>query len=60
MKAEPRRIGGINLFFSFPENLKNIEQRTINILKQTGITCPVAQSIHPDIEVNIDWGAWAE
>src|SRR6476620_12411089 len=26
MKAEPRRIGGINLFFHFPEALQNVDE----------------------------------
>ena len=58
MKAEPRRIGGINLFFKFPDNLKTLDDKSKQILKHVGNTCPVQQSIHPDIEVNIDWGAW--
>jgi uncharacterized OsmC-like protein len=58
MKAEPRRVGGINLFFHIPDNLKAIDEKTKQILKYTGNTCPVQQSIHPEIEVNIDWGAW--
>jgi putative redox protein len=58
MKAAPRRVGGINLFFHIPDSLKNIDQKSKDILKQTGITCPVQQSIHPDIEVNVDWGSW--
>jgi len=60
MKADPRRIGGINLFFHLPENLQNLDEKTKTILKHTGNTCPVRQSIHPDIEVNVDWGEWAE
>jgi uncharacterized OsmC-like protein len=59
MKADPRRVGGINLFFHFPENLHNADDKTKQVLKNTGITCPVQQSIHPDIEVNIDWGEWS-
>lgn len=59
MKAEPRRVGGINLFFHFPEELKSIDERNKQVLKQTGINCPVAKSIHPDIEVNINWGEWS-
>ena len=59
MKADPRRVGGINLFFRFPESLHNADDKTKQILKNTGITCPVQQSIHPDIEVNIDWGEWS-
>lgn len=58
MKAEPRRVGGINLFFHIPDNLNTIDEKTKQILKHTGNTCPVQQSIHPEIEVNVDWGAW--
>ena len=59
MKADPRRIGGINLFFKIPDNLKNIEEKTKQILKNTGNTCPVWLSLNPEIEVNVDWEAWA-
>lgn len=58
MKADPRRVGGINLFFHIPGNLKDLDDKSKQILKHTGNTCPVQQSIHPDIEVNVDWGAW--
>lgn len=58
MKADPRRVGGINLFFHFPEELTSADEKTKQILKHIGNTCPVAQSIHPDIEVKVDWGEW--
>jgi putative redox protein len=58
MKSDPRRIGGIELTFHIPESLKDIDEKTKAILKNTGITCPVQLSIHPDIDVKIDWGAW--
>ena len=58
MKAEPRRVGGINLFFHIPDELKSLDQKAIQIMKHTGNTCPVQHSIHPDIEVNVDWGGW--
>lgn len=58
MKADPRRVGGINISFHIPEALKNIDAKSKTILKHTADTCPVQQSIHPDIEVNVDWGAW--
>lgn len=58
MKADPRRVGGINLFFHIPAALENLDQKTKDILRHTGNTCPVQHSIHPDIEVNVDWGAW--
>lgn len=58
MKAEPRRVGGINLFFQFPETLKDLDEKSKQILKHTGNTCPVQHSIHPEIEVKVDWGEW--
>jgi len=60
MKQDPRRIGGIELTFHIPDSLKNIEEKTKAILRHTGDTCPVIKSIHPDIDVKIDWGAWNE
>ena len=59
MKADPRRVGGINLFFHIPDNLSAIDEKTKQILKNTAHTCPVQQSLHPDIEVKVDWGAWS-
>ncbi|MBB1284710.1 OsmC family protein [Flavisolibacter sp. BT320] len=58
MKADPRRVGGINLFFHFPEALRSLDEKSKQVLINTGNTCPVAQSIHPDIEVKVDWGEW--
>ena len=58
MKADPRRVAGIELTFHIPPALQNLDEKTKAILKHTGETCPVAKSIHPDIEVKIDWGAW--
>jgi putative redox protein len=59
MKPDPRRIGGIDLTFHIPDSLKSIDEKTRTILKHTGDTCPVMKSIHPDIEVKIDWGSWS-
>jgi uncharacterized OsmC-like protein len=59
MAANPRRVSGIDLKFHIPKTLSNIDEKTKIILKNTGETCPVIKSLHPDIEVNIDWGAWA-
>ena len=59
MKSDPRRVGGIELNFHIPDNLAEVDEKTKTILKNTGITCPVQLSIHPDIEVKIDWGAWS-
>ncbi len=56
MKADPRRIAGINLTFHFPDEL-TLTDRQQTILQKAAETCPVAYSIHPDIElkVNFNW-----
>lgn len=54
MKADPRRIGGINLTFSFPPGL-NLEDKQKTILERAAHTCPVIYSIHPDIEVKVEF-----
>lgn len=59
MKAEPRRVSGINLTFHIPETLTKLDEKQRQILKHTGDTCPVMKSIHPDIEVQVNWGNWS-
>ena len=59
MKSNPRRVGSIELTYHIPDNLKAIDEKTKTILKHTAITCPVQLSIHPEIEVKLDWGAWS-
>ncbi len=58
MKSDPRRIGGIELTFHIPDTLENVDEKTKTILKNTGYTCPVQLSLHPDIDVKVDWGSW--
>jgi len=55
MKQEPRRVGGIDVQFRFPSAL-SIDEKEKVILERAALTCPVAKSIHPDIEVNVDFG----
>ncbi len=50
MKAEPRRVGKIKIEFDFPSSLK-VDDKQKQILERAALTCPVAKSIHPDIEV---------
>lgn len=58
MKSDPRRIGGINLTFHFPDSLSlNARQQTI--LQRAAETCPVAYSINPEIELNVNFN-WRE
>ena len=54
MKQDPRRIGGINLTFHFPESLV-LNERQQTILQKAAETCPVIYSIHPDIEVKVNY-----
>lgn len=55
MKADPRRVGAINIFFTIPDELKTLGDKEKTILQNTAYTCPVAQSIHPDIDVTVEW-----
>jgi putative redox protein len=61
MKSDPRRIGAINLTFSFPANLQ-LSDKERTILERAAHTCPVIYSIHPDIEVKtvFNWAAEAQ
>ncbi len=60
MKDDPRRIGSIELTYHIPESLCGLDEKTKAILRNTGNTCPVQLSLHPGIEVRVDWGAWRE
>lgn len=55
MAAEPRRISKIEIILNFPAG---IDDRSQKILENTGKTCPVMQSLHPDIEkqITFNWG----
>lgn len=55
MKQDPRRVGGMNVDFNFPDTLITDEKER-TILERAALTCPVAKSIHPDIEVNVNFG----
>lgn len=58
MKSDPRRVAGINLTFHIPQHLANTSPEKVETLKKIGVNCPVQLSLHPDIDVQIDWGAW--
>jgi putative redox protein len=52
MKSDPRRIGGIDIHFHFPSDLAlNDKEKTI--LQNAALTCPVAKSLHPEIEQKV-------
>ena len=54
MKPDPRRIGGVNLRFTFPDSLQ-VDEKQKTILERAAHTCPVIYSIHPDIEVKVEF-----
>lgn len=55
MASEPRRISRIDITLELPAG---IDEKSKKILENTGRTCPVMQSLHPDIEKAIlfNWG----
>ncbi len=56
MVANPRRIGEIKVVINIPENVQADEkQRTI--LERAAMTCPVFESLHPDLkkDVQFNW-----
>ena len=51
MKSEPRRIGRIIIELHFPHN--DYSQKQKKILEHISTTCPVALSLHPDLEQEV-------
>lgn len=51
MTSVPRRIQKVNINIQFPENDWN--DMTKKLLENTAINCPVAKSLHSDIQQNI-------
>ena len=52
MKSEPRRVGAVAISFHFPTGLM-VDARQQIILENAARHCPVAKSIHPDIELDV-------
>lgn len=50
MASDPRRISRIAIQLELPAAASDKERK---ILEKTGMTCPVHQSLHPDIERDI-------
>jgi len=55
MADNPRRIGGIEVLFTFPNSIQADEKQRA-VLERAALTCPVAKSIHPEIQVNVQFG----
>ncbi len=54
MIADPRRIGKIDIVLHF-DSILHLEEKDKTILKRVGDNCPVAKSLHPDLEVDITY-----
>ncbi len=54
MKPDPRRIAGIHIVFEFPEGFQ-ADEKSRTILERTANTCPVMYSLHPDMEVKVEF-----
>jgi uncharacterized OsmC-like protein len=54
MLSDPRRIGKIDVRLTLPETLE-LAEKDRAILQRVGDNCPVAKSLHPDLEVNIQY-----
>lgn len=54
MEASPRRISKIEVLLKLPKKVSDKEKA---ILENTARTCPVLQSLHPDIikEIDFQW-----
>ena len=54
MLSDPRRIGKIDVILTFPATLQ-LEEKDQIILQRIGDNCPVMKSLHPDLEVNVEY-----
>lgn len=57
MVSDPRRIGRIDIKLIL-KSAAEISDRDKEVLQRVGNQCPVARSLHPDVEKNIQY-AWA-
>lgn len=53
MMSEPRRIGKIIIAVTMPA--LGLDEKTKEILERVGRTCPVERSLHPDMELDINF-----
>ena len=54
MLSDPRRIGKIDIILTFPTALQ-LDEKDRTILQRVGDNCPVMKSLHPDLEVNVEY-----
>ena len=54
MVTSPRRIGEIKVIINFPESLQ-AEEKQRTILEKAAMTCPVFESLHPDMKKDVEF-----
>jgi putative redox protein len=54
MVSDPRRIGKIIVHIFFPEGLQ-IDDKQKDLLERTARTCPVERTLHPDVELDMQF-----
>ncbi len=52
MIADPRRIGKIEIAISLPA-VGGMQEKDRTVLERAGNNCPVAKSLHPDLDVQV-------
>lgn len=52
MAADPRRISRIEISFTFPNSY---DDKSRTIIERAAKTCPVRYSLHPEIEVQLEF-----
>lgn len=53
MASDPRRVSAIHVKLYFPDTKYTGEQ--IQLIKHTALNCPVALSLHPDLEQHVEF-----
>lgn len=54
MVSDPRRIGKIIVHLFFPTGL-TIDDKQKDLLERTARTCPVERTLHPDVELDMQF-----
>lgn len=54
MASDPRRISKIIVHMFFPSTL-NLDDKQKEILERTARTCPVERTLHPDVELDMQF-----
>ena len=55
MAENPRRIASIQIIITMPIQSQDFDTKTRQILENAARTCPVAQSLHPDLQQDIQF-----